>query len=142
MPRIYATAEQYEAYTYAAAPADIEYRLARASEFLDAQVFRLCSYDTDTTTGLPTDATVAAALARAVCAQAQWGVEVGDVTGAAGAAGWGSVKIGSVQLGRSVTSVSGGDSPGRQVAPAVWDALQSSDLLATGFRMGVVGLWA
>lgn len=139
MPRIYATAEQYEEYTYAAAPDDIEYRLARASEFLDAQVFRFCSYDTDTA-GLPTESAVAAALARATCAQAQWGVDVGDVTGAA-SAGWGSVKIGSVQLSRSVTAVSGADAPGRQVAPAVWDVLQSSDLIGANFRMGMVGLW-
>lgn len=139
MARVYATPEQYEAYTCASAPADIEYRLARASEFLDAQVFRMCRYTVDTA-GLPTDPVVLAAFARAVCAQAQWGVDVGDVTGAAGV-GWGSVKIGSVQLGRSVTAVSGADAPGRQVAPAVWDALQSSDLLATGFLMGVVGSW-
>lgn len=140
MTRVYATAEQYEAYTYAAPPTDIEYRLARASEFLDAQVFRMCRYEVDST-GLPSDPAVLAAFARAVCAQAQWGVEVGDVTGAAGV-GWGNVKIGSVQLGRSVTAVSGADAPGRQVAPAVWDALQSSDLIATNFRMGVLGLWA
>ncbi|MFD3717274.1 hypothetical protein [Streptomyces sp. NPDC058674] len=138
--RIYATADQYEEYTGGAAPDDIEYRLARASEFLDAQVFRYCSYATDTA-GLPTESAVAAALARATCAQAQWGVDVGDITGAS-SAGWGSVKIGSVQLSRSVTAVNGADSPGRQVAPAVWDALQSSELLAVGFRMGAVGLWA
>lgn len=140
MTRIYATAEQYEEYTYATAPTDIEYRLSRASEFLDAQVFRFCAYNTDTA-GLPTESAVADALARATCAQVQWGVDVGDVTGAS-SAGWGSVKIGSVQLSRSVTSVSGSDSPGRQVAPAVWDALQSSDLLTAAFRMGAVGLWA
>lgn len=135
--RVYATAEQYEAYTYAAAPADIEGRLARASEFLDAQVFRYCWYTADATTGLPTDPVVAAAFARAVCAQAEWGVETGDLTGG-GLAGWGNVKIGDVQLGRSVTSVSGADSPGRQVAPAVGDALRSPDLTPGRFVMGVV----
>ncbi|MCB5167999.1 hypothetical protein LG634_24625 [Streptomyces bambusae] len=135
--RVYATAEQYEAYTYGTAPADIDGRLARASKFLDANVFRYCWYRADDATGLPTDAVVAAAFTRAVCAQAEWGVETGDVTGA-GLAGWGSVRIGDVQLGRSVTSVSGADSPGRQVAPAVGDALRSPDLTPDKFVMGVV----
>ncbi|MFG2617810.1 hypothetical protein ACGFXC_09275 [Streptomyces sp. NPDC048507] len=141
MARIYATAEQYENYTGAAPPPDIDHRLTRASEFLDAQVFAYCSYDVAATgTGLPTNATVAAAFARATCAQAQWGVQIGDTTGAA-AAGWGNVSIGSVQLGRSVTSVSGDASPARQVAPAVWDAMRSPDLAAAGFRLGAVSAW-
>ncbi|MFD6968381.1 hypothetical protein [Streptomyces sp. NPDC059949] len=136
MARIYATAEQYETYTGATAPTDIDYRLARASAFLDAQVLRSCWYMVDSD-GLPTDAVVATAIAEAVCAQAQWGVEVGDITGAF-MAGFGNASIGSVTLGRSVTSVSGADAPGRQVAPAVWDALGSPDLTPDRWRMGVV----
>ncbi|MFJ1865545.1 hypothetical protein ACIOD1_13020 [Streptomyces sp. NPDC088097] len=140
MARIYASADQYEAHTGTAAPVDIEARIARASRFLDANVFRMCSYSVDTATGLPADSAVAEALASAVCAQVEWGVEVGDVTGAA-AAGWGTVEIGDVRLGRSVTSVSGDASAARQVAPAVWDALQSPDLAAVGFRLGAVSVW-
>lgn len=136
MARVYATAEEYEAYTYATAPADVEYRLARASEFLETQVFRLCWYDVDDT-GLPSNALVSAAFSRAVCAQVQWGAEVGDVTGSAGV-GWGSVEIGSVKLSRSVTAVSGDDSPGRQIAPAVWDALRSPDLTPAVLQLGAV----
>lgn len=136
MARIYATAEQYEAYTYTTAPTDIEYRLARASEFLDSRVFRLCWYAVDDA-GLPSNTLVAAAFARAVCAQVQWGVEVGDVTGSAGV-GYGSVEIGSVKLNRSVTAVSGDDAPGRQIAPAVWDALRSPDLTPGIFHDGAV----
>lgn len=139
MARVYATAEQYEEYTGGLAPQDIDYRLARASEFLDAQVFRMCRYDV-TSAGLPSHATVADAFARAVCAQAHWGVEVGDITGAA-AAGWGSVEIGSVRLSRSVTSVSGSDAAGRQVAPAVADALRSPDLTPDIFLMGALSTW-
>lgn len=134
---IYATAEQYEAYSHETAPPDIEKRLDRASEFLDAQVFRYCWYVASATTGLPTDSVVAAAFARAVCAQVEWGLETGDLTGAA-AAGWGSFEIGDVKLGRSVTSVSGADAPGRQVAPAVGDALRSPLLTPDKFVMGVV----
>ncbi|MFD4740617.1 hypothetical protein ACFWNQ_25115 [Streptomyces virginiae] len=137
LQRIYATAEQYEAYLFTTAPADIDGRLARASEFLDAHVFAYCSYDAAADTGHPTNTVVAAAFARATCAQAQWGIEIGDTTGAA-AAGWGMVEIGDVRLGRSVTAVSGDASPARQVAPAVWDALKSPDLAGAGFRLGAV----
>ncbi|WP_369778837.1 hypothetical protein [Streptomyces sp. R33] len=136
MARIYATADQYETYTGATAPPDIDYRLARASQFLDAQVFRLCAY-TVSDAGLPTDTVVAAAFADAVCAQAQWGIEVGDITGAAGV-GYGSVQIGSVTLSRSVTAVSGDDSPARQIAPAVWDALRAPDLTPDRIQIGAV----
>lgn len=134
--RVYATAEQYEQFTFGPAPADIDGRLTRASMFLDAQVFRTCWYEV-TSTGYPANATVAEAFARAVCAQAEWNIDVGDLTGA-GAAGWGSVEIGDVKLSRSVTSVSGADSPARQVAPGVGDALRGPDLTPAVFSMGVV----
>lgn len=137
MARIYATSADYAAYTGQAAPADIDARLTQASRFLDSQVFRLCWYEADAVTGMPTNTLVLAAFRDAACAQAQWGVDVGDTTGA-GAAGWGSVSIGSVQLSRSVTAVSGADSPGRQIAPAVWDALRSPDLTPSVFELGAV----
>lgn len=137
LQRVYASAEQYEAYLFTDAPADIEYRLARASEFLDATVFAYCSYEAATDTGHPSNAVVAAAFARATCAQAHWGIEIGDTTGAA-AAGWGTVEIGDVRLGRSVTAVSGDASPARQVAPTVWDALRAPDLALAGFKLGAV----
>ncbi|MFI1942057.1 hypothetical protein ACH44C_33605 [Streptomyces purpureus] len=137
MARVYATSSQYETYTgVTPAPSDIEVRLRRASQFLDAQVLRLCWYDVDED-GLPTNALVAAAFADATCAQVEWGVDVGDTTGAA-AAGWGSVEIGSVKLGRSVTATSGDEAPGRQIAPAVWDALRSPDLTPDRFLLGLV----
>ncbi|NUK22068.1 hypothetical protein [Streptomyces lunaelactis] len=137
MARIYATSAQYVTYTGQTAPTDIAARLAQASRFLDSQVFRLCWYEADSETGMPTNALVLAVFADATCAQAEWGDEVGDTTGAAGA-GWGNVSIGSVQLGRSVTAVSGGDSPGRQIAPKVWDSLRSPDLTADIFQLGAV----
>ncbi|MEU2120003.1 hypothetical protein ABZ567_31200 [Streptomyces sp. NPDC016459] len=137
MARVYATAAQYEDYTgVTPAPVDIETRLRRASAFLDAQVLRLCAYAVDDG-GLPSDPVVAQAFTDAVCAQAEWGVDVGDVTGAA-AVGWGDVEIGSVRLRRSVTATSGDQSPGRQIAPAVWDALRSPDLTPDLFVLGAV----
>lgn len=136
MARSYATAADYAAYTGNSAPTGIEARLAAAARFLDAQVFRLCWYEVDEA-GLPSDPVVAEAFADATCAQAQWGIDVGDTTGAA-AVGWGSVEIGSVRLSRSVTATSGDESPGRQIAPAVWDALRAPDLTADVFLLGMV----
>ena len=137
MARIYATSAQYVTYTGQAAPTDIDARLAKASRFLDSQVFRLCWYEADDVTGLPTNTAVTDAFRDAVCAQVQWGVDVGDTTGAA-AVGWGTVEIGSAKLSRSVTAVSGNDAPGRQIAPEVWDALRSPDLTPDVFQLGAV----
>ena len=139
MARTYATPAELAAYTGQAAPADAAQLLTRASQMLDAQVFRLCWYVADPTTGLPTDTLVAAAFRDATCAQVQWWEELGDPLGAVGA-GWGSVHIGTAHLQRSVTAVSGADSPSRQPAPQVWDALTSPDLTPERFRIGSVTL--
>ncbi|KMS66807.1 hypothetical protein ACZ91_67775, partial [Streptomyces regensis] len=58
-------------------------------------------------------------------------------TGAAGV-GWGSVKLGSAELSRSLTATSGDDSPGRQIAPAAWDALRTPDLTPDVLILGMV----
>ena len=136
MARVYATSAQYQAYTGDTPPADITVRLRRASAFLDSQVFRLCGYEVDED-GMPTNALVLAAFADACCAQVEWGVDVGDVTGAA-AVGWGSVEIGSAKLSRSVTATSGDEAPARQIAPAVWGALRSPDLTPNVLYVGLV----
>lgn len=136
MARVYATSSQYQAYTGDEPPADVEVRLRRASAFLDAQVFRLCGYEVDDD-GMPTNELVLAAFADACCAQVEWGVQIGDVTGAA-AVGWGWVEIGEVRLSRSVTATSGDEAPARQIAPPVWDALRSPDLTPDIFVLGQV----
>jgi hypothetical protein len=134
--RIYATSDDLAAYTGEDAPADAAALLAKAARFLDSKVFRMCWFNADAD-GLPTDSLVKQAFTNAVCAQAAWWGELGDSTGAAGA-GWGHVSIGSVTLGRSVTRVSAGDSPARQVAPEVWDVLQSPDLTTDRLWIGAV----
>jgi hypothetical protein len=110
----------------AAPPVDAAHLLEGASRMLDARVLQYCRYDV-TTDGLPSDEDVAEAIGRAVCAQVAWWGEVGDSIGAAGV-GYGSVSIGSVNLGRSVTSVSGDDSAARQLAPQVLDELRAPHL--------------
>jgi hypothetical protein len=103
---------------------------------LDSQVIIFCWFLADGT-GMPTDALVQEAFRKATCAQVAWWDELGDSTGAAGA-GWGGVKIGSVQLDRSVTAVSGSDAPARQISPQGWDALRSPDLTPDRFILGAV----
>lgn len=117
-------------------PADAEQLLADASEFLDAEVFRLCWFDADED-GYPANTLVREAFRRATCAQVRWWGKVGDPDGGDGA-GWGAVEIGSVRLSRSVTAVDGADSPARQVAPRVFDALRSPDLTRDIFVLGMV----
>ncbi|MET8765472.1 hypothetical protein [Streptomyces sp. NPDC004658] len=134
---VYATVTQYEEYTGTSpAPADTAARLGTASRMLERLVLRYCQYDVDQA-GMPTHPLVVAAVRDAVCAQVGWWDQVGDPSGA-DAVGWGSVAIGSVQLGRSVTAVSGGDAPARQLAPEAWDALLSPELTPDIFRMGAV----
>lgn len=140
MARVYADQAAYVAYTGGTAPAGVDGLLAAASRMLDARVFRLCVYDADPATGMPTNPAVTAAFSDAVCAQAEWWDELGDHVGAA-AAGWGNVQIGSARLGRSVTTVGGDDSAARQIAPAVWDALRSPDLTRDVLVLGEVTTW-
>lgn len=125
--RVYATAEQYTAYVAPDTPPDNVAALLRdASLMLESEVLRYALYDVDAT-GAPSDPLVVQACADAVCAQVQWWGEIGDSTGAMGV-GWGGVSAGSVSLSRSVTAVSGADSPARQFAPKVADHLTSPDL--------------
>jgi hypothetical protein len=136
--RVYATVPEYETFTgVSPAPSTTAARLAKASRMLERLVLRYCWYDTDPNTGMPTHPLVVAAFRDAACAQVEWWGNVGEPSGA-DAVGWGSVAIGSVNLGRSVTSVSGEDAPARQLAPEAADALQSPDLTPDIFRMGAV----
>ncbi|MFE7273039.1 hypothetical protein [Streptomyces sp. NPDC057623] len=136
MARIYATSADYETFTGQTSPSDITVLLADATRMLEANVFRLCLFEADED-GYPSNTLVRDAFRDAVCAQVRWFDDVGDSTGAS-AVGWGSVRLGSAQLSRSVTSVSGGSSPAREVAPAVWDVLQAPDLTPDIFTLGAV----
>jgi len=138
MPRVYATVPEYETFTgVSPAPAIIAARLAKASKMLDGRVLAYCWYNTNPASGMPTHPLVADAFRDAVCAQVEWWGNVGEPSGA-DAVGWGSVSIGSVNLGRSVTAVSGDDAPARQLAPEARDALQSPDLTPDIFRLGAL----
>ncbi|MFF7553569.1 hypothetical protein ACFZA9_11865 [Streptomyces olivaceus] len=124
--RTYATTTDLANYLREAPPLDAAGLLADASTMLETRVLAYCRYDVDDQ-GMPSDPDVSKAISRAVCAQVAWWDEVGDSTGAAGV-GYGNVAIGSVNLGRSVTSVSGDDSAARQIAPQVADELRAPHL--------------
>jgi hypothetical protein len=140
MARVYAASADYQTYTGQTPPAGIDATLAQASRMLDAEVFRLCYYQADPDTGMPVEQVVTDAFRDAVCAQAQWWGALGDSLGATGA-GWSETRIGTVMMRRPDTAISGVDSAAREVAPQVWDALQSPDLHPDIFRIGMVVGW-
>ncbi|GAA1977398.1 hypothetical protein [Kitasatospora viridis] len=141
MARIYATAADYQAYSGQPTDTDTDRLLGRAAAFLDAQVFRLCHYIADPVTTLPSDPIVAGAFRDAVCAQVEWWAAVGESIGIGGVGTYGTVRIGTVHMqdpkvGTATTSAA------RQIAPAVWDALQSPDLAwPVHFQLGAVTMW-
>ncbi|MFF7829722.1 hypothetical protein ACFZCM_31355 [Streptomyces rochei] len=137
--RVYATTTDLANYLGAAPPLDAQQLLDAASRMLETRVLAYCRYDV-TDLGMPSDPDVAKAISRAVCAQVAWWGEIGDSTGAAGV-GYGSVSIGSVNLGRSVTSVSGDDSAARQLAPQVADELRAPHLHDKLFLGAVAVPW-
>lgn len=96
MARVYATADDYRTYTGQTPPTDVDRQLGEASLLLDTEVLLTTVYDVDTTTGKPTDTEVAAAFARAACAQVQFWGEVGEDVDVSGPVQ--GVSIGSVQI--------------------------------------------
>lgn len=140
MPRVYATAAQYEEITGQTAPADIDARLARASRFLDSRVFRLCWYEVDEDGGMPTNQVVRDAFAAAVSAQVWAWDDSGDELGSAGR--YGAVKLGTLSLSGPGSS-SGNTTPvgGRTVADTALEALRTPDLTADIFVLGWVTSW-
>jgi hypothetical protein len=139
--RVYATAADWQA---SGRPVDdtIGPLLTRASQFLDAQVFRHSFYDADATTGMPTDSTVAAAFRDCAIAQVEWWQAVGEAIGIGGVGTYGTVRIGTAHLQDPVVGGQGA-SAARQVAPTVWDILQNPDLGGTQrlFHLDAVTSW-
>lgn len=124
MGRVYATPEQLAAWTGQPAPPGAERLLARASEDVDDALLTAL-YATDST-GMPTEAKVAAALADAACAQVEYQAATGDDgTGAAGK--WDAVSIGPVALSGRKQAPTG---PGEvDLAPRAHRALTRAGLL-------------
>jgi hypothetical protein len=116
----YATVEQLTAYLGAAAPANAERLLDRASEVITG-VIRTAVYDVDSA-GAATDPQVVDALARATCAQVEWFLETGDTTGAAGQ--YTQVSIGNVRLSRGAGNGTAGPAPREapQAVTILWTA--------------------
>jgi 3D (Asp-Asp-Asp) domain-containing protein len=125
--RVYATTADYATHLRAAPPTGARRALAEASRDVDDMLLTAV-YDTDDD-GLPTDATVAAALRDATVIQADYRRGLGDQFGRdAGRLVAG--QIGSVSVTRSGT-------PGGQGAPPrhalkAWQALQQAGLVGYG----------
>lgn len=131
MGRVYATAADYQAYSGQTPPADIDRQLARASELLDSDVLMTAWYNTDPATGLPTDATVAAAFSNAVSAQVEfWNEGPGEDVDISGPIQGVTIGSMSIQYGAGNNRIAAGT-----IAPRVYRAL--SVLPSTVFRVAV-----
>ncbi|MEU8886739.1 hypothetical protein [Streptomyces sp. NPDC048442] len=93
--RRYATSTQLANYLHTAPPLDADRLLERATTLLDANVLRGAWYAVDAG-GLPTNPTVAAAFAEAVCAVIEFWGEVGEENDTSGPIQ--GVSIGSAQI--------------------------------------------
>lgn len=120
---IYATAQEYLDYTGQAGPADIDRRLARASERVD-ELLSNAIYDTNDD-GIVLDPVLKTAMTQATCAQAAWTLAVGDEFGTASA--FKDVSMGSVRLSRADSKT--GEAP-RYAQDAVSILLQAGFLIA------------
>lgn len=123
--RSYATTGQLAAYLRTAPPANAARVLPRATEVIDELLFG--SYWDLTDDDLPADSRVAAALAKAVCAQVEWWQVNGDPDGLGATQSWNDVSIGSVKLSRGQRSGAGAEQPA-EVAPAAIRALRAAGL--------------
>jgi hypothetical protein len=124
--RVYATAADYTTYILGSGqtvPSDVDRRLKRASELLDA-CLSIAIYDVDAT-GMPTGTDIIDVFSRATCAQVAYWTETGDEQGAA--AQWNRIQIGSVQLDRPLRAVSS-EEPAARLAPQARAILQTAGL--------------
>ncbi|MEV6033570.1 hypothetical protein AB0L65_20615 [Nonomuraea sp. NPDC052116] len=118
---VYATADDYAAYTAKTAPDGIEASLARASERVDELLIGAV-YATNEQE-MPTDPKERDAIMRATCAQAAWMIATGDPYGVASA--FKDIQIGSVRLGRA----NGGEAGPARHAPDASRILHTAGLL-------------
>jgi len=129
---VYATAGDYTAVTGQTAPADIDARLAAASDDI-AYATRTAVYDTDTD-GLPTDTVVLDAFMRATCWQAAYSIDSGVTATGTVVSVDGS--IGSLTVRRSVRAAGAAAS---DAAPAIAPRATKIIALCPGLSLGTVG---
>ncbi|MER8219694.1 hypothetical protein ABTZ58_03670 [Streptomyces sp. NPDC094143] len=107
MARVFATVEQYEAYTGTSAPANASRLLARASRLVSAAT-KAALYDTDAS-GYPSDPDVLEAFRDATCAQVEvWAKRDAAASGDASdpaASPWTSISAGGLSFSRQSAPV-------------------------------------
>lgn len=126
--RVYATTVDLANYLHGPPPTDAQRKLVRASRRIGSLI-RTAVYDADETTGMPTDATILAAVRDATCALVEWWGETGDETGAA--AQMQSVSIGSVALGRGYTGAGSATGASQTLSDEAIEHLRGAGLLST-----------
>lgn len=120
--RVYATSDDYASYLPPgrAVPADIDYQLRIASAVIDFAMTG-CIYDTDDTTGLPTDPDVASMMCLATVQQAEYQEDADDNTGAKSM--FDSVSISGVSMHRAAGTAGNTLPPlGQQAALTLFNA--------------------
>lgn len=124
---VYATQADYEASPYGAtpAPADIDNRLAVASDDIDELVFSAV-YDVDED-DLPTDADVLAALKKATIAQAKFTKDRDDESGAGQVAT--EVAIGTARIKYGSSSGQGDGSGSGRFSPRALTILRNAGVI-------------
>lgn len=93
---VYATSDDFKAFTEDTT-AEVSTRLLKAASRVVRHATRFAVYDTDAT-GMPTDASIRAAFTEATCAQAEWSIEQGDLTGTGVVEQVSSASIGGVSF--------------------------------------------
>lgn len=124
--RMYATTADLANYLYGPPPDGAQRMLARASRRI-GDLIRCSVYDADTVTGMPTDATILAAVRDATCAQVEWWVATGDEIGAASQMQ--SVSIGSVSLGRGYSGAGSATGADQTMSEEAVEHLRRAGLL-------------
>lgn len=122
----YATLGELADYLHDTPPDGAGKLLVRASRRIDTVL--IGAYYAVDDDGLPTNATVAAALRDAVCAQVEWWDEQGDATGNGAAGEWLTVGVGKVHLSRTGPR-GGGEAVTKRIAPSSLEILQAAGLL-------------
>lgn len=128
--RVYATQEQYRAWSGDETATVSDALLTRASMQVDL-ILRGAVYDVNDQS-MPTNVDVIQALQDATCAQIQWWDELGDTTGAGAASQFQSAALGSASYTKGYSSAGSNAGNGSGLSPTAFQILEVAGLLPFG----------